>query len=131
MTEKLLKLAIALEAKGYHAESAKIPQLIREINAASNKDSDVEISSWPDFLGWWNNNRGQALSYIFIDTYGDDSEEAHEVQKLIQESNALEQHLHSFYMSLRKKAQAPAAGAPAAPAPEAPAADSELSDLED
>lgn len=130
MTEKLLKLAIALEAKGYHTESGKIPQLIREINAASNKDSDVEISSWPDFLGWWNNNRGQALSYIFIDTYGDDSEEAHEVQKLIQESNALEQHLHTFYMSLRKKAQAPAAGAPM-PAPEAPSPDSDVSDLED
>lgn len=129
MKDKFLKLAVALEAEGYHEESGKIPSLIRELTAAASKDSDVEISSWPDFLGWWNNNRGQALSYIFIDTYGEDSEEAQEVQNLIQESNALEQHLHAFYMSLRKKAQS--ANAPAAPAPAAPEVeDAELPDME-
>jgi hypothetical protein len=119
---KLLKLAVELEDKGFHEYSAKIPQLIREINAASSKESEVEISSWPDFLGWWNSNRGQSLSYIFIDTYGEDSEEAKEVQKLIDEANALEQHLHAFYMSLRNKAQAAqAAQNQAVPAPAAPA----------
>jgi hypothetical protein len=117
MIDKLQKLAIAFEAEGRHDESFKITALVRELNAANSKDSDIEISSWADFLGWWNNNRGQALSYVFIDTYGDSSEEAHEVTKLIQESNALEEHLHSFYMKLRRKAQqqavpgaAPAAG---------------------
>jgi geranylgeranyl pyrophosphate synthase len=125
--DKLYKLAIALEAQEMHDESVKIGRLIREINAAPSKDSDVEISSWPDFLGWWNNNRGQALSYIFIDTYGENSEEAQEVIKLIQESNALEEHLHKFYMQLRQKAQQSAAPGPAAPA--APAADEDLEDL--
>jgi hypothetical protein len=134
MKEKLLKLAGLLEAQGFYEESGKIPGLIRELTAAASKDSDVEISSWPDFLGWWNNNRGQSLSYIFIDTYGEDSEEAQEVQQLIQESNALEQHLHAFYMSLRKKAQATNAPASPAPAPTAPAVEDDVemtdSDLE-
>lgn len=116
MIDKLLKLAVAFEAKDLHEESVKIAALIREINAANSKDSDVEISSWPDFLNWWNNNRGQALSYIFIDTYGDNSEEAQEVIKLIQESNALEEHLHGFYMKLRRKAQQQAVPGATAPA---------------
>src|SRR5690606_13991911 len=120
--------AIQLESAGLHAEATKIPKIIREINAASSKDSDLEISSWPDFLGWWNNNRGQALSYIFIDTYGEGSEEAKEVQKLIQESNALEEHLHGFYMRLRKKAQGEAATP--APAPVTPEVEGD-EDLED
>ena len=131
MISKLLKLAVALEEQGFYEHSEKIPQLNREINAANSKESEVEISSWADFLGWWNSNRGQALSFIFIDTYGEDSEEAQEVQKLIEEANALEQHLHSFYMSLRKKAQAAQQAPAAAPAP-APVVDdlSEMDDLE-
>lgn len=132
---KLLKLAVELEDQGFHEYSAKIPQLIREINAAASKESEVEISSWPDFLGWWNSNRGQSLSYIFVDTYGEDSEEAQEVQKLIDESNALEQHLHAFYMSLRNKAvaqqQQQPGTTPAVQAPEpAPAPEVDAEDLE-
>lgn len=127
-TDKLYKLAAALEAADCHEESAVIARLIREVNAAPSKDSDVEISSWPDFLDWWNNNRGQALSYIFIDTYGEHSEEAQEVIKLIQESNALEEHLHSFYMKLRQKAQSQAVPG-AAPAASEGGGDAELDDL--
>lgn len=130
MIDKLYKLAQRFEAQELHEESAQVAKIIREINAASSKDSDVEISSWPDFLGWWNNNRGQALSYIFIDTYGEHSEEAQEVAKLIEESNQLESHLHDFYMQLRKKAQQAAAPSPAAVAPAAPVEDSS-DDLED
>jgi hypothetical protein len=128
-TDKLYKLAAALESSGCHDESAIVARLIREVNAAPSKDSDVEISSWPDFLGWWNNNRGQALSYIFIDTYGENSEEAQEVIKLIQESNALEEHLHKFYMKLRSKAQSQAVPGNSAAAPADAGGDVDLNDL--
>ncbi len=141
---KISKLAVELEARGFDAESFKLAQVARDITAAPVKESDVEVTSWLDFLNWFNSNRGQALAYIFVDTYGENSPEAQTIAQLLEESNKLEADLHAFYMTLRNKAMQPAGGQvvappaaqavdtpPPAPADQAaPAADTDLDDLD-
>jgi hypothetical protein len=101
--QKLLKLGMELENnKDY---SLRISKVLREINAAPAKADGIEISSWQDFLTWWGNNRGQNLKYIFIDTFGGDSEEAKKVSELLKEADKHEANLHAFYMFLRNKAK--------------------------
>lgn len=133
MSDKLKRLAVALEKAERHDEAAKVAELIREVNAAKSSESDVEISSWVEFLGWWTENRGQSLSYVFIDTYGEDSPEAKAVAQLIKESNDHEKNLHNFYLDLRRKAQSQGQPAATPAAPEAPAAEPmpEVEDMDD
>jgi hypothetical protein len=133
--DKLLRLAAQAESRNLDGVSARIAAAIRELNAASlreaasSKESKIEIESWPDFLNWWNNNRGQNLVYIFMDSYGHGAEQVQMVKKLVNAAEKHEKDLHEFYMKLRDMTQAPGApgGAPAAPgadaAPAAPAAD--------
>jgi len=112
----MLRTAERLEAKGFDTEAFRFVQLIREANIASTfsqkileaapKESEVEITSWPDFLSWFQTNRGQNLVYVFIDTYGAESPEAQQIASLVEESNKHESALHQFYMDLRNKAKA-------------------------
>jgi hypothetical protein len=81
---------------------------MREVTAAAarqrlatNKADQIEIESWPDFLNWWNNNRGQNLVYIFIDTYGPGSDQVKMVKKLVSGAERHERELHDFYSKLR------------------------------
>jgi len=105
--EKLLLLATEAERRGLDNVSADIASLFREASAHSlrlriaAKSDQIEIDSWPDFLGWWNNNRGQNLSYIFVDTYGPNSEQVRLVKKLVKDAEKHEKDLHEFYMKLR------------------------------
>lgn len=140
--QKVVKLAETCEKKGFDDESFELVRLARELNVtAAPKDSDVEIASWPDFLTWFQSNRGQALTYVFIDTYGEESQEAQQIKQLVDEANAHEAALHEFYMNLRNKsreATPPPVAAPPppvepaaeAPAAEEPAAEEEELDLE-
>ena len=105
--EKLLLLATEAERRGMDNISAGIASLLREASAhdlrlrIAAKSDQIEIDSWPDFLGWWNNNRGQNLSYIFVDTYGPNSEQVRLVKKLVKDAEKHEKDLHEFYMKLR------------------------------
>lgn len=103
--QKLQKLGALLEAKDLHEFSGRIPHFIREINAAPARESGVEISDWNSFLDWWGKNRGQNLKYVFIDTFGEKSEEVQQVSDLITAADKHEADLHAFYMLLRSKAK--------------------------
>lgn len=128
---QLRRLARLAETRNLDSVSAKLAAAMREVTAASSKDSQIEIESWPDFLNWWNNNRGQNLIYIFQDTYGNDAEQVTMVRKLVRDSEKHEKDLHDFYMRLRDMATNNQQGeaeetnaAPAVPAePAEPAAD--------
>lgn len=100
----LEKLGELFEAKGLHDLSYRIPNIIREINAAPTQETGVEISDWNSFLKWWGENRGQGLKYVFVDTFGEGSEEVRQVEELVDEAEQHEQALHDFYMLLRAKA---------------------------
>jgi len=102
---KLLKLGVILEEKGKEDLSLRLSRVVREINAAPAKSEGIEISNWGDFLSWWGNNRGQNLKFIFIDTFGENSDEAKKVSELLAEADTHEANLHSFYMFLRNKAK--------------------------
>lgn len=102
---KLLKLGTILENGGKNDLSLRISKVVREINAAPAKAEGIEITDWNSFLTWWGNNRGQNLKYIFIDTFGADSDEAKKVSDLLKEADRHEANLHSFYMFLRNKAK--------------------------
>lgn len=101
----LRKLAAAAERRGQDNVSALIARTIREHRAAgirvAAKESNIEVESWPDFLNWWNNNRGQNLIYIFIDQYGGDSDQVKLVKKLVRDAEKHEKDLHEFYRTLR------------------------------
>jgi len=105
--EKLLRLASESEKRGFDDISSKIASILRETRAhglllrLAAKSDQIEIDSWPDFLSWWNNNRGQNLSYIFVDTYGANSEQVKLVKRLVKDADKHEKDLHEFYMKLR------------------------------
>lgn len=107
---KLAKLAVEAERRGLSEISFKTGVSMRETLAAearklhAAKGDQIEIESWPDFLNWWNNNRGQNLTYIFIDTYGANSEQVKMVKKLVNSAEKHERELHEFYMKLRDMA---------------------------
>ena len=106
----LMKLASECERRGQDDLSYSATAIAREVRANlqrqrhAAKGDQIEIESWPDFLNWWNNNRGQNLAYIFIDTYGADSEQVKMVKKLISSAEKHERELHEFYMKLRDMA---------------------------
>lgn len=134
--EKLLHLAAQAERRNLDGVSARLASALRELNAASlleaasSKESKIEIESWPDFLNWWNNNRGQNLVYIFMDSYGHNAEQVQLVKKLVNAADKHEKDLHEFYMKLRDMSQVPRAPGAAAPGAE-PALDAEESALDD
>jgi len=104
----LRKLAAEAERRGLDDISYRIGSSLREIEAeetirlaASKSESNIEVESWPDFLNWWNNNRGQNLIYIFMDSYGPDSEQVRLVKKLVRDAEKHEKDLHEFYRTLR------------------------------
>lgn len=101
----LRKLAAVSERRGLDDVSASIARTIREMRASAireaAKESNIEVESWPDFLNWWNNNRGQNLIYIFMDQYGADSEQVRLVKKLVRDAEKHEKDLHEFYRTLR------------------------------
>jgi hypothetical protein len=101
----LRKLAAVSERRGLDDVSANIARAIREHRAGlireAAKESNIEVESWPDFLNWWNNNRGQNLIYIFMDQYGADSEQVRLVKKLVRDAEKHEKDLHEFYRTLR------------------------------
>jgi len=101
---KLAKLGQKLEDKNGDL-SLRVSRVLREINAAPAKAEGIEITDWNSFLTWWGNNRGQNLKYIFIDTFGSDSDEAKKVTDLLKEADRHEANLHAFYMFLRNKAK--------------------------
>lgn len=108
---KLAKLAIEAEKRNLDDVSFRACAAMREATAAAarqhlaaNKGDQIEIESWPDFLNWWNNNRGQNLIYIFIDTYGPGSEQVKMVKKLVNAAERHERELHEFYSKLRDMA---------------------------
>ena len=115
---QLLRVATIAEDRGLHEVSAEIAGILREINAAPAAKSGVSIENWPDFSRWWESNRGQNLEFIFVDTYGEDSEEVKLVRELLKKADEYEKTLHGFYMTLKNKQQqnaTPEAGsAPAA-----------------
>lgn len=152
--QKLMRLAALAERRGLDDTSVAIAKVIREIRAGvarlAAKDSNIEVESWPDFLNWWNNNRGQNLTYIFMDQYGADSEQVRLVKKLVRAAEQHEKDLHEFYLKLRElasqkmdvdpaaegapdaEAMDPAAGAAPTPAPSEDEALNEIAlDLED
>lgn len=133
---QLMRLAAAAERRGLDGVSANLARAIRELHAQNTrtaaKESNIEVESWPDFLNWWNNNRGQNLIYIFMDQYGADSEQVRLVKRLVRDAEKHEKDLHEFYRKLRDLASAkmdmdpnnpgakePAAGAEAGAAPPA------------
>ncbi len=101
----LMKMAAVAERRGLDSVSAGITRALRELRASSireaAKESNIEVESWPDFLNWWNNNRGQNLIYIFMDQYGPDSEQVRLVKKLVRDAEKHEKDLHEFYRTLR------------------------------
>lgn len=101
----LMKLAALAERRGLDTVSANIARTIRELRAdeqrTAAKESNIEVESWPDFLNWWNNNRGQNLIYIFMDQYGPDSEQVRLVKRLVRDAEKHEKDLHEFYRTLR------------------------------
>lgn len=107
---KLAKLARAVESRNLDEVSYQIGIAMREAQASATyklvaaKGDQIEIESWPDFLNWWNNNRGQNLTYIFIDTYGANSEQVRLVKKLVSAAEKHERDLHGFYTKLRDMA---------------------------
>lgn len=106
--DRLMKIAAAAELRGLDGISARIAHALREMTAASSrlagKESNIEVESWPDFLNWWNNNRGQNLVYIFMDTYGTDSKQVALVKKMVRDAEKHEKDLHEFYRTLRDQA---------------------------
>ena len=149
---RLMRLAAAAEKRNLDEVSAQIGQAIREVRASyarlAAKDSNIEVESWPDFLNWWNNNRGQNLVYIFQDSYGPDSEQVRLVKKLVRDAEKHEKDLHEFYRTLRDLAgqqmeggggaqvreldlEKPAGGAGAAAPPPAAAAPGGAAEAED
>jgi len=102
---RLMRLAAAAERRNLDDVSAHIGRAIREIRAndarLAAKESNIEVESWPDFLNWWNNNRGQNLVYIFQDSYGPNSEQVRLVKKLVRDAEKHEKDLHEFYRKLR------------------------------
>lgn len=105
---KLARLACEAERRNLDQVSFRAGAAMREARAAAtrqhlaaNKADQIEIESWPDFLNWWNNNRGQNLIYIFIDTYGPNSEQVKMVKKLVSAAERHERDLHEFYSKLR------------------------------
>lgn len=144
----LMRVAAGAEKRNLDSVSARIGSVIREVRAASSrvagKDSTIEVESWPDFLNWWNNNRGQNLVYIFQDSYGKNSEQVSLVKKLVRDADKHEKDLHELYGKLRDlagqqlnpegevdlEANAPASVPPAEAAPIAEEAeDSALDDI--
>ena len=107
---RLSRLAVEAEARNLDGISYKVHAAMREARCAAArqrlaaKGDQIEIESWPDFLNWWNNNRGQNLTYIFIDTYGANSEQVKMVKKLVNSAEKHERELHQFYMKLRDMA---------------------------
>lgn len=108
---KLAHIAIEAERRNLDHVSFKAGVAMREARAsvarrrlAANKSDQIEIESWPDFLNWWNNNRGQNLTYIFIDTYGANSDQVKMVKKLVNAAERHEKELHEFYSKLRDMA---------------------------
>lgn len=107
---KLARLAEESERRRLDDISFKAGAAMREARASAQrklhaaKGDQIEIESWPDFLNWWNNNRGQNLTYIFIDTYGANSEQVKMVKKLVNSAEKHERELHQFYMKLRDMA---------------------------
>jgi len=103
----LKNLAAEAERRGQDAISYRIGAFLREVHAnetirlAAKSESNIEVESWPDFLNWWNNNRGQNLIYIFMDSYGHDSEQVKLVKKLVRDAEKHEKDLHEFYRTLR------------------------------
>lgn len=125
----LKKLAAVSERRGLDNVSAGIAKTLRELSAGSlreaAKESNIEVESWPDFLNWWNNNRGQNLIYIFMDQYGADSEQVRLVKKLVRDAEKHEKDLHEFYRTLRDLASqkmdmdpGAAGGGPGGPGPD-------------
>lgn len=104
----IMRLAAYAERRGRDDVSAQLTRVLREVNAevqrAAAKESNIEVESWPDFLNWWNNNRGQNLIYIFMDQYGGDSEQVRLVKKLVRDAEKHEKDLHEFYRTLRDMA---------------------------
>lgn len=102
---RLMQLAAAAEKRNLDGVSASLGRAIREVRASfarlAAKESNIEVESWPDFLNWWNNNRGQNLVYIFQDSYGPDSEQVKMVKKLTRDAEKHEKDLHEFYRALR------------------------------
>jgi len=102
---QLMRLAALAERRGLDGVSATLTRTIREhraeIQRTAAKESNIEVESWPDFLNWWNNNRGQNLIYIFMDQYGADSEQVRLVKKLVRDAEKHEKDLHEFYRTLR------------------------------
>jgi len=102
---QLMRLAALAERRGLDSVSANLTRTIREHRAETQrtaaKESNIEVESWPDFLNWWNNNRGQNLIYIFMDQYGADSEQVRLVKKLVRDAEKHEKDLHEFYRTLR------------------------------
>jgi len=107
---KLARLAIEAERRNLDGISFRAGVAMREATASASrqllatKGDQIEIESWPDFLNWWNNNRGQNLVYIFIDTYGPGSEQVKMVKKLVNSAEKHERELHEFYSKLRDMA---------------------------
>tara|TARA_R100000656_G_scaffold104176_1_gene76183 strand:+ start:223316 stop:223801 length:486 start_codon:yes stop_codon:yes gene_type:complete len=101
----LSQIARLAETRNLDDVSTRLASLQREINCnrsvTAAKGDQIEIESWPDFLNWWNNNRGQNLTYIFMDTYGGDSEQVTMVKKLVRDAEKHEKDLHEFYLRLR------------------------------
>lgn len=118
LIQKIQKLAASAERRNQDKLAFRLVAVAREVSASSSrilkaaKGEEIEVESWPDFLSWWNNNRGQNLVYIFIDTYGDDSEQVSKVRSLVDEASAHEKTLHEFYMWLRSSGQGDDSGLP-------------------
>ena len=135
---KLAQLAIEAERRNLDDVSFRAGVAMREAVAAAarqrlaaNKGDQIEIESWPDFLNWWNNNRGQNLIYIFIDTYGPGSEQVKMVKKLVNAAERHERELHEFYSKLRDLASQKMdmeEDSPEAPAPGAEGGDVAVGD---
>lgn len=106
--DRLKHIASDAERRNLDGVSAKIAGVIREVSARSTrlaaKDSTIEVESWPDFLNWWNNNRGQNLVYIFQDSYGNNTEQVRLVKKLVRDAEKHEKDLHELYNKLRDMA---------------------------
>lgn len=103
--DQLKLIASGAERRNLDGVSSKLAKVIREVQARSSrlaaKDSTIEVESWPDFLNWWNNNRGQNLVYIFQDSYGQNSEQVSLVKKLVRDADKHEKDLHELYGKLR------------------------------
>lgn len=100
LRNKMLHLANGLEEAGMDSDSVALSSHMRDLRMAASSD-EVDVTSWEDFLRFFERNRGKELLYRFVDMYGQNNPITHELDRLLKEYDSLDQQLHGFYMKLK------------------------------